>query len=198
MIRRPPRSTLFPYTTLFRSDDQVVVLLQGHEQAADPIRGALRGVQVQVEVAVAEVGRHQVQLVEIGPLDPVVQRALALEQGMTATLHLGLDPEQVRGRTLRIEVPEEGAQTVAGREVGDVDRGRRLTDASLDVVGGHDLHRPAPATAVTGSAGAVRRRPGSAVRRRTDRWENRSNTAANRARDVSWRSEERRVGKECR
>src|SRR2546430_9642305 len=23
MIRRPPRSTLFPYTTLFRSDDQV-------------------------------------------------------------------------------------------------------------------------------------------------------------------------------
>src|SRR5438876_8905299 len=24
MIRRPPRSTLFPYTTLFRSDDQLV------------------------------------------------------------------------------------------------------------------------------------------------------------------------------
>src|SRR3712207_8563323 len=24
MIRRPPRSTLFPYTTLFRSDDHVV------------------------------------------------------------------------------------------------------------------------------------------------------------------------------
>src|SRR3712207_8384562 len=26
MIRRPPRSTLFPYTTLFRSDDLVPVL----------------------------------------------------------------------------------------------------------------------------------------------------------------------------
>src|SRR3712207_8477025 len=26
MIRRPPRSTLFPYTTLFRSDDAMVVL----------------------------------------------------------------------------------------------------------------------------------------------------------------------------
>src|SRR3712207_8873264 len=25
MIRRPPRSTLFPYTTLFRSDDRLVV-----------------------------------------------------------------------------------------------------------------------------------------------------------------------------
>src|SRR3712207_6861309 len=28
MIRRPPRSTLFPYTTLFRSQDELVVL--GH------------------------------------------------------------------------------------------------------------------------------------------------------------------------
>src|SRR2546427_5082049 len=27
MIRRPPRSTLFPYTTLFRSDDVAVSLL---------------------------------------------------------------------------------------------------------------------------------------------------------------------------
>src|SRR3989449_10916078 len=26
MIRRPPRSTLFPYTTLFRSDDAVLAL----------------------------------------------------------------------------------------------------------------------------------------------------------------------------
>src|SRR2546425_8614994 len=35
MIRRPPRSTLFPYTTLFRS--------QGHDVAAGPgARGRLR------------------------------------------------------------------------------------------------------------------------------------------------------------
>src|SRR3712207_8692952 len=27
MIRRPPRSTLFPYTTLFRSDDILLALL---------------------------------------------------------------------------------------------------------------------------------------------------------------------------
>src|SRR6185503_7253418 len=33
MIRRPPRSTLFPYTTLFRSDDpEVVVARDGHER----------------------------------------------------------------------------------------------------------------------------------------------------------------------
>src|SRR5256885_6580251 len=30
MIRRPPRSTLFPYTTLFRSDQRAVVV--GHQR----------------------------------------------------------------------------------------------------------------------------------------------------------------------
>src|SRR3712207_7499748 len=35
MIRRPPRSTLFPYTTLFRSDDRVWFTPQ-RLQALDP------------------------------------------------------------------------------------------------------------------------------------------------------------------
>src|SRR2546429_4701469 len=37
MIRRPPRSTLFPYTTLFRSQDRrprILEVLQGREQVA--------------------------------------------------------------------------------------------------------------------------------------------------------------------
>src|SRR5258708_9477953 len=33
MIRRPPRSTLFPYTTLFRSDDMLHVVLRGENGA---------------------------------------------------------------------------------------------------------------------------------------------------------------------
>src|SRR5256885_9020885 len=36
MIRRPPRSTLFPYTTLFRSHDRRPPAVQLHEQAQDP------------------------------------------------------------------------------------------------------------------------------------------------------------------
>src|SRR3712207_6941521 len=43
MIRRPPRSTLFPYTTLFRSevleeaqDDEVEFVLLAPEQLANP------------------------------------------------------------------------------------------------------------------------------------------------------------------
>src|SRR5947209_15112531 len=34
MIRRPPRSTLFPYTTLFRSDDHVVDGAHDHHRVA--------------------------------------------------------------------------------------------------------------------------------------------------------------------
>src|SRR3712207_7645547 len=43
MIRRPPRSTLFPYTTLFRSDlaAERLVLLQLRAQLLDPLLGAL-------------------------------------------------------------------------------------------------------------------------------------------------------------
>src|SRR2546430_11680420 len=41
MIRRPPRSTLFPYTTLFRSPDAV---LRGKAPAAVPLENARRWV----------------------------------------------------------------------------------------------------------------------------------------------------------
>src|SRR3712207_7485689 len=55
MIRRPPRSTLFPYTTLFRS---------GH----DPVAGGLeRGVPVLEEAVVLRVaGLHHRQTVDPG------------------------------------------------------------------------------------------------------------------------------------
>src|SRR2546430_12752146 len=49
MIRRPPRSTLFPYTTLFRSDGK----LQNWIKKADPgiADGKLRGVYPDGETA---------------------------------------------------------------------------------------------------------------------------------------------------
>src|SRR2546422_8579955 len=40
MIRRPPRSTLFPYTTLFRSFDQFVDVIRVHQPEIEPL---LRG-----------------------------------------------------------------------------------------------------------------------------------------------------------
>src|SRR2546422_3860647 len=40
MIRRPPRSTLFPYTTLFRSDTNVVRRCCGSPHSTTPSRGS--------------------------------------------------------------------------------------------------------------------------------------------------------------
>src|SRR5260370_31562638 len=39
MIRRPPRSTLFPYTTLFRSRSPVARRRRGRPNHADTVRG---------------------------------------------------------------------------------------------------------------------------------------------------------------
>src|SRR2546422_3936971 len=36
MIRRPPRSTLFPYTTLFRSVDKFPAAVDAHDDEVDP------------------------------------------------------------------------------------------------------------------------------------------------------------------
>src|SRR2546427_1958045 len=49
MIRRPPRSTLFPYTTLFRSAHLVCIAQDGHHQATGRTHG-----DTDVEVAVVD------------------------------------------------------------------------------------------------------------------------------------------------
>src|SRR3712207_8277537 len=44
MIRRPPRSTLFPYTTLFRSEDTLALIDRtGFYEAFSPIDGSGSG-----------------------------------------------------------------------------------------------------------------------------------------------------------
>src|SRR2546422_7680417 len=65
MIRRPPRSTLFPYTTLFRSVavcDEVVVLrdgaVAGRARAADTDRAKLARMMVDRDVS-APIAREE-------------------------------------------------------------------------------------------------------------------------------------------
>src|SRR5688572_31570305 len=53
MIRRPPRSTLFPYTTLFRS--KMRGLLAGVDWAAPAISAALKGLVQQEGLKMPEV-----------------------------------------------------------------------------------------------------------------------------------------------
>src|SRR3712207_8725684 len=56
MIRRPPRSTLFPYTTLFRSTGELLKIEAGIQMAHVPFRGAgpmlAEGIAGRVEVGV--------------------------------------------------------------------------------------------------------------------------------------------------
>src|SRR2546429_3035843 len=61
MIRRPPRSTLFPYTTLFRSEQALRVQLQDEVHAAAALDRALQN----QHRAAAGVG---------GPAHPLLER----------------------------------------------------------------------------------------------------------------------------
>src|SRR3712207_8520661 len=57
MIRRPPRSTLFPYTTLFRSDRSPTVPPE-HAKRVHPGGGILRAVALEDGVAVGTWSRR--------------------------------------------------------------------------------------------------------------------------------------------
>src|SRR2546429_2526665 len=63
MIRRPPRSTLFPYTTLFRSQQTVSVV------GRDPVRDDHRAVERRIHGAVrGDTGAHPLigHLLDVG------------------------------------------------------------------------------------------------------------------------------------
>src|SRR2546427_13255858 len=75
MIRRPPRSTLFPYTTLFRSrrlEGPLVELLLGH---AEPAPVWIRLVHPDAQVVIRLVGE-----VEAGMAGDAVGLVLVVEQ----------------------------------------------------------------------------------------------------------------------
>src|SRR3712207_7981229 len=61
MIRRPPRSTLFPYTTLFRSRPAGEEVISGRARRAGP----QRHVAVEVQVPAGPGGEHR---------DPTLER----------------------------------------------------------------------------------------------------------------------------
>src|SRR5687768_17967699 len=52
MLRRPPRSTLFPYTTLFRSEPQAL------DHRAEPLRREGRGIDAQLRAGRARIARQ--------------------------------------------------------------------------------------------------------------------------------------------
>src|SRR2546429_7131363 len=87
MIRRPPRSTLFPYTTLFRS------------RAARPVRAHKRQPQAPVRPDTAALGRTEQEL--HGCLEADAQRALvvAARRGEGETSLAARTPRHTQLRT---------------------------------------------------------------------------------------------------
>src|SRR3712207_8953103 len=103
MIRRPPRSTLFPYTTLFRSLKKTVMGLVGGNIASTskvPIIAALRDITVNLEhgsrvALVGHNGAGKTTLLRLlaGIYEPT--RAVAAISGRLAPaldLGVGIDP----------------------------------------------------------------------------------------------------------
>src|SRR3712207_7808668 len=62
MIRRPPRSTLFPYTTLFRSAARAASHEDGPDRARARGRGIGRGGRCGRRGRPSEIGRHTSEL----------------------------------------------------------------------------------------------------------------------------------------
>src|SRR2546427_12349194 len=85
MIRRPPRSTLFPYTTLFRSERHAVTLLQisdvggGRHVLEEPALGiaeqAVRNQRAQRRLAGADVDVEPAVVVEVAEVRAHRQRS---------------------------------------------------------------------------------------------------------------------------
>src|SRR5256886_16765510 len=112
MIRRPPRSTLFPYTTLFRSgpEERVVTRDRPHEVLLHLRRG-------QADAARAVVEDHQVP----GPEQLVGEEAAQRDEAAAALAALGplaiadVPAPGERGARLGVAAPRERASPRWGR-----------------------------------------------------------------------------------
>src|SRR3989454_9992938 len=115
MIRRPPRSTLFPYTTLFRSMPQRLPFYVRHDVVEQP--GRFPGRKDRHDVGMAELG-GEVHFAD----EPLAQQAgadLRVEHldGHAATrvlLHRQVDARHTPGADLALHVEARG-ETFAER-----------------------------------------------------------------------------------
>src|SRR5260221_3740520 len=125
MIRRPPRSTLFPYTTLFRS-----AAADLHARAAVVLRGGVRRAVVPRDVAGAVVGAGRA-------VEPAEVALGQLAQVVAARVDLGA--HLVRCRLPVVVALRDAVRRVAVRRVvahvGDVLTGAgEVVGAGLGVV----------------------------------------------------------------
>src|SRR3712207_7010591 len=101
MIRRPPRSTLFPYTTLFRSRDDELVAIGSEVVGEVPAEvGLRRAVGRPVVVGQVEVGDAQVEgAAQDGPLPRSEEHTSELQSRQYLVCRLLLEKKKKRYQT---------------------------------------------------------------------------------------------------
>src|SRR3712207_9298108 len=102
MIRRPPRSTLFPYTTLFRSSVESVQVEAFDEEDVSTLQTVADGVGVAIENArlFEEERRRRQELASI----------IDVTKAATSTLQ----PDEVLGRVARGNAAVDGLPSFGG------------------------------------------------------------------------------------
>src|SRR5258708_29848983 len=88
MIRRPPRSTLFPYTTLFRSaSTEIAAGNHNLSSRTEQTASNLEETAASMEQLTATVGRSEEHTSELQSPDHLVCRLLLEKKTPTAALH---------------------------------------------------------------------------------------------------------------
>src|SRR5438309_6459067 len=102
MLRRPPRSTLFPYTTLFRSVGSMIVGSKNFIERCRVIRKMLGGGMRQVGVLAAAA----LVALEEGPkrLHVDHENAQLLAQGLARIPRIRIQPEKVQTNIIIYDV----------------------------------------------------------------------------------------------
>src|SRR2546430_6249340 len=119
MIRRPPRSTLFPYTTLFRSDVPLLASHFGRRHAAR-YRKRITGFAVDAMQAL----RAHPWPGNVRELDHAVERGVLLAEG-----------DVIRARDLALGAPADGAAALEQMSLEEVER--VLVQKALTRAGGN-------------------------------------------------------------
>src|SRR5687767_15978627 len=96
MIRRPPRSTLFPYTTLFRSLDREVKAWE-RADSTTPVVPALHLIAVVAQGSAGRDGLYRARMA-----DSLIERVYGWAQRQKAIMFLDI---QVAKSTLQAELP---------------------------------------------------------------------------------------------
>src|SRR5690242_20869351 len=90
MIRRPPRSTLFPYTTLFRSKEKVLLEADGFNPPAQPLTRPPASVSPYTASLAANIERLKLDVQRIIPVYYPVDNRRSEEHTSELQSHVNL------------------------------------------------------------------------------------------------------------